>query len=326
MVWNSTLLSTLLIGFFLLSCHSPRNEKVPDSKPLSSEVYKKQLEELQEPEGMLEKEKFFAKKAFLEEQSGLIPDAIASLEMAIQLNPYVGLYHFRLAKLYRQKNMLTEARKSAEMSINLGTNTEDLLLFLAELFLQEGSYRKGLDYLDDRFSGLPESPELLSIRGRLLMKTGDPFRAISDLTKASENGNITARKVLAIHYLDKNPLESIKIIGDDSMGDDSLTWILIRAYHKLGRLDTLPNLMELLREPVPDQILSLARMFRDADQYSQAREQYSMLIEQDSTHTTAINELAELERNIAYLQNTKSAVQADTLTQLIQRDSVSNNE
>ena len=326
MRWDQILKFAPLAATILLSCNSPQTEKVPDSKPLSTEIYSKQLSELEEPEGMLEKEKFFAKKAFLEEQSGLITDAIGSLEKAIRLNPNVGLYHFRLARLYEQMDLLMEARSSAERAVNLGTNTEGLLLFIAELYLQEGNFKKGIEFLDERFGGLPESPELLSIRGRLLLNRGDSSRAISDLQRSSEYGNRIARKILASYYLDTSPNETIRLIGNDFVGDDNQTWILIRAYYNLGKVDTLPNLVELLREPATEQILSLARMYYEADYYSQAREQYNMLIERDTAHQAAIKELEELERNIAYLQKKRTAAKADTSTQLVQRDSVTNND
>jgi len=307
---------TFVFLLSLLGCNDSQNEKMVKNNQKPSDVYKKMLNELKEPEGMLEKEKFFAKKAFLEEQSGLIDDAIQSLKDAISLNPTVGLYHFRLAKLYLKKGDLDNAHLSAKKAIDLGNNDEELLLFTAGLYLEDKNYREGLYFLEDRFGALPESSQLLYIRGRLRLGSGDSIKASEDLEKALEKGNSDALRFMAELSFADNPNKVISLVNKMDGQDDEMLWLKAQSYVKMGYPDSSAKCLESMDTLSTEQTLYYARLLKQMGNKNLAIDQYNLILKVDSTNQEARDELSDLERNVAYLQpkikKSKDSVQSNS--------------
>lgn len=293
----------LVICISLLACTANEKEEMVDSDESSAEVYKEMLQELKEPEGMLEKEKFYAKKAFLEEQSGLLDDAIKSLQNAISLNPNLAIYHFRLAKLYLQKGEIEDAHLSAKKAIDLGSASEDLLLFTAGLYLEDKDYKEGLYFIEERFPTIPESPELQYIKGKLKLGVGDSIEGRKDLQKAADGGNKKAINYLAELYLESDPQKVINLLSGIENPEQKILWMKARAFKQMGFLDSSLFCMEDIKEPTAEQSLFYARTLAKKGQTTSALEQYDIILQNDSTNETARNELSDLKRNVAYLQS-----------------------
>lgn len=318
--------SILLAGIIVAGCISENDEKVPESTPSPKEVYARQLSEMEEPEGMLEKEKFFAKKAYMEEQSGLVEDAIESLEKAIQLNPSLPQYHFRLARLCLEVEKVEMARENAENALRLGLESDELIIFLTKIYLEQKDYEKGIFLLKDLFIDFPNSPELLSLRGQLHLGVGDTTNGIEDLRLSARNGEQKSWLVLSSLYVQKEPEAALEILDNFSEDTDDSYWLKGQAYAFLGNYDTARFFMSRIEIPSDDQLLFLPRLHQDSGNIVLAIREYNNILEMDSTNETARKELSELERNIAYLQSRRRVVYNDTLTSEVKKDTVRNNE
>ena len=105
--------------------------------------------------------------------------AIALAEMQYELNPHDYRLLETLISLYRRKHKVHETESALQELNKVVPDHPNYKILLAESYLYNGKYSKGIDVLDKLLKDDPENT-------RVLLKMGEIYLHMNDLEAASE--------------------------------------------------------------------------------------------------------------------------------------------
>jgi len=133
-------------------------------------------------------------------------EAIAGLKQAIEQEPAFGLPRRLLGRIYYDLEDYAHADLELSRALAFFPDDRDMHLLLARLFTQDSYFKpkSARFHIEKLLSDSPEDPELLMLKGRLLLKDGRAKEAIAVYEKALQREeNCEILLALATLYLDK---------------------------------------------------------------------------------------------------------------------------
>lgn len=145
-------------------------------------------------------------------------EAIADINVAIELSPKSAFYFFKLAEYYMADD--TAYAKGAEKaylkSIELGPNQEEPHLKYAILLLAKQRYNETAEQLNAILNINPSNPDAMFYLGMVNKEVGDTAQAIKRFQEAAniDNNYYNAYMQLAMLYLEKEPQLALSYIDN----------------------------------------------------------------------------------------------------------------
>lgn len=143
----------------------------------------------------------------------LFAEAIADILVAIELNPQVAFYHFKLAE-YNMASDTADA-KAAERSylkaLELEPDMHEARLKYGILLLAKQRYEETVEQMKAILNSNPSNPDALFFLGMVNKETGDTLRAIDRFREVVDLNNTyyNAYMQLALLTLDSDPKLSL---------------------------------------------------------------------------------------------------------------------
>ena len=157
-------------------------------------------------------------------------EALADIQIAIELNPEVAFYHFKQGEYYMSGD--TADAKSAEKAylkaIELDPEAEEVRIKYGILLLAKQRYNETIEQMNAVMSINPANPDALFFIGMAYKETGDTLRATLKFRETVEMNNTyyNAYMQLAYLFLDSDPQMALLYLDNalriDEFSDEAL--------------------------------------------------------------------------------------------------------
>jgi len=157
-------------------------------------------------------------------------EALADIEIAIELNPEVAFYHFKQGEYYMSGD--TADAKSAEKAylkaINLDPEVEEVRIKYGILLLAKQRYEETMEQMNTALGLNPANADALFFIGMVYKEKGDTIRAILKFRETVELNNTyyNAYMQLAYLFLETDPQMALLYLDNairiDEFSDEAL--------------------------------------------------------------------------------------------------------
>lgn len=145
-------------------------------------------------------------------------DAIADINVAIELSPKVAFYYMKLGEYYMSGDTANakEAEKAYLKSIELDPSKEETHLKYAILLLAKQQYKEVVEQLTSVLNINSSNADAMFYLGMVNKETGDTANAIKRFQETAniDNGYYNAYMQLAFLYIDKDPQLALSYVDN----------------------------------------------------------------------------------------------------------------
>ncbi|MDQ3535037.1 MAG: hypothetical protein M3421_05355 [Bacteroidota bacterium] len=227
-------------------------------------------------------------------QNGDSIQAFKYMDKAIASDPSNAMNYINRGKLMLSIKDTSNALASFHSSLNLDSSNVDVLDLLTDVYLTQRQYKKAEVLLNKKLKFHPSNPKNHLQAALINWKTGNIDSARYSLSRIIEN---EPADHLAYKY--------ISLIEFQKKQYDSASWYAEKVLS--------------LKNDEKDAILTIARIKDLKKQYYSALVQYDRLIKLDTTHTTAKEERARIQKKINNLAHSKQEDTRQNIPQIQQR-------
>jgi tetratricopeptide (TPR) repeat protein len=206
-------------------------------------------------------------------QRGEVAQAIVDLKAALAADPRYAAAHMLLGQAYLAQHsvgMVAEAKAELQQALNLDTSLLWARFYLAKIYIDLGRYDKAKEELELGLKQRPNVPHFLSLLGDVDRKLGKPGESIELNRKAlaADPALTPAHYYLALAYMDlKNDDEAIRELESCLQSKYVAPEMYLTLSSLYAKRQRLLEAEELCRKAIaldatrPEAYLSLARLY-----------------------------------------------------------------